>query len=454
MRYGFLLLVAGIAGCDPAALAGLGHEREQAEAGLTVEWRFPALVRGSSGSSVLPSYLAHLFGKDLGPSGRLDLACADIRNERGTDAKLRMLVRLPVYAEPGALEVTVPARGQASGCANPVFDFAALDALRAHAPARVEVALESQTGVELGVREIAIAAAPANEVVFLVPGLDAEQSRDLTVVFVTPGEPAVDALQRDAFGRSVFGGFDSNDPYQRATYPRRAVLDAGTSAAEELVLEAGESVEWELLEVDDGSGDIEVELEEVQAGGYRSAQSWRACTQGSRAQLVPGAGRYRLVLRSSDARTVTWSRSNTREDVARDTLQALFDTLDERGTRYSNVGRTYFAGWQRVRRAAEVLSARAANCVDASLLFASVLELIGMEPVIVFATGHAYVGVRAAPGSERVWAIETTGVGTMSAAAAYATAQSRLASDRAGDPAFAITDVKVMRGRGVLLAPR
>ena len=41
----------------------------------------------------------------------------------------------------------------------------------------------------------------------------------------------------------------------------------------------------------------------------------------------------------------------------------------------------------------------------------ALFENIGLEPVIVLIPGHAFVGVRTAPGSNEIWFIETTLVG-------------------------------------------
>ncbi len=445
MRWRALWLAAGVAGCG----AWDGDETGRVDGGLHVEWRFPVLVRSPASEWTLPSYLAHLMGKELTDMGRLDVACATVRNDGATTADLRLQARLPVYAEEGANAAQVGVGDTVEVCANPVFDFTALYALRTYAPASLEVALATEQGVQVASRRLDMAVAPSNELVFDIPGVPSTVMRDLNVVFVTPDEPVVDQLQRQAFAATAFGGFDSLDAYQREPYTRGATVPAGEQISEDIIIEADEVVSWSVLEA--SGGDWDARLESDQA----IVQAWPRVTSGGHGQTQPGAGSYRLVWRNLGAQEggLVWSRSNTREDVARDALQAVFRTISQRGARYSNIGRAYFDGWQRVRRPAETLEARAANCMDGSFLFASVLELIGMEPVILYDPGHAYVGVRASRGGSRVWAIETTGVGTVGAEEAYRIAQERLAKDT-GTPDFAQTDVVTMRDRGVLPFPQ
>ena len=66
---------------------------------------------------------------------------------------------------------------------------------------------------------------------------------------------------------------------------------------------------------------------------------------------------------------------------------------------------------QRVRLPRETISQKAANCIDGAVLFASLFENIGLEPLIIFTQTHAFVGVREASGSNNVIFIETTRVG-------------------------------------------
>ncbi len=50
-------------------------------------------------------------------------------------------------------------------------------------------------------------------------------------------------------------------------------------------------------------------------------------------------------------------------------------------------------GFQRVRTPEKVLEDRTGNCIELSILFASILESMDFEPVVVFPNGHAVVGI-------------------------------------------------------------
>jgi hypothetical protein len=148
---------------------------------------------------------------------------------------------------------------------------------------------------------------------------------------------------------------------------------------------------------------------------------------------------------------VSWTRSVTREDVVRDLLTSVFSALRKLGVTYTSVTNTFFDGWQHVRRVSESVQALSANCIDGTLVFASVAELLGVEPVLIFRTGHAYVGVRSAPGSPIIWPIETTLVGNSAATPldAYITAINNRANDTATDPSYQEVDVATARQAGI-----
>lgn len=445
MRWGVLLLAAGLAGCEGW---DWGASPGRLDTGLTVEWRFPLLIASPASERTLPSYLAHLTGKTILDGDRLDVACASVRNNGNAAMDLDLRIQLPVYAQAGAASVTVAAGATAQICSSPIFDFRALYALRSYAPAGLSVVL-STDGNEIANQQLDIAIAPSNEMVFGIPGLSGATVRDLSVVFVTPDEPIVDQLLRQSFAASVFGGFDSVDPYDRGSYTRHVTVPAGGQIAETITLEADEIVTWTVEATDLAVLDVSLE------NGDGVEAAWSGAKSGDSGQAQPGAGTFQLVWRNhgTEDGTLAWTRSNTREDVARDALQAVFRVVADRGARYSNVARSYFDGWQRVRRPVEAVYAEAANCLDGSFLFASVLELMGMDPVIIYGVGHAYVGVRARHGSAKLWAIETTGVGTMGPEDAYRIAQDRVAEDMGTDN-FALTDVRTMRARGVLPFPQ
>lgn len=67
---------------------------------------------------------------------------------------------------------------------------------------------------------------------------------------------------------------------------------------------------------------------------------------------------------------------------------------------------------QRVRLPRESLAERQANCIDGTLLFASLLEAASLHPALVVVPGHAFVGWERSADSGRWAYLETTMIGT------------------------------------------
>jgi hypothetical protein len=93
----------------------------------------------------------------------------------------------------------------------------------------------------------------------------------------------------------------------------------------------------------------------------------------------------------------------------------------------------------------------ATETLDGALVFASAAELLGVEPVLIFPSGHAYVGIRSAPGSPIIWPIETTMVGDSSTTPwdAYLYAMTSRSTKIATDPVYEEVDVATMRKAGI-----
>jgi hypothetical protein len=74
-------------------------------------------------------------------------------------------------------------------------------------------------------------------------------------------------------------------------------------------------------------------------------------------------------------------------------VKALFDELHERGVSYVMDPKVFdeqvFA--QRTRLPAEILASTNAQCLEGTLLYATLMEAIGLKPVLVFIPGHAFV---------------------------------------------------------------
>jgi hypothetical protein len=95
--------------------------------------------------------------------------------------------------------------------------------------------------------------------------------------------------------------------------------------------------------------------------------------------------------------------------------QAIWDALAARGLSYVNVATdsstSPLVSTQYVRFLDQSVRDHGANCVDASVLFASVLRKIGLRPVLLFRPGHCFTGFYDAAEGGRLVAFETSFLG-------------------------------------------
>lgn len=73
-------------------------------------------------------------------------------------------------------------------------------------------------------------------------------------------------------------------------------------------------------------------------------------------------------------------------------LSAIYGAIYEQNIVYSVDPPSFEAVGQRVRTPQNVLSFKQGNCIEMSVLFASVCEAVGLNPLLVFTAGHAFAG--------------------------------------------------------------
>lgn len=108
-------------------------------------------------------------------------------------------------------------------------------------------------------------------------------------------------------------------------------------------------------------------------------------------------------------------------------LTALFDALKDHDIHYVNSVIDFSpdtgSANQRVRLPRESLQNRSANCIDGTVLFASLLEAISLSPGIVIVPGHAFLAWESWSGGTNDWKfLETTMIGSHDYQAAAASA--------------------------------
>lgn len=93
----------------------------------------------------------------------------------------------------------------------------------------------------------------------------------------------------------------------------------------------------------------------------------------------------------------------------------LWVVLERRGLRYASESTGISQGpvmySQRVRLLSSTWNDRVANCMDGSVLIASVLERLGVDTLIVLVPGHAFVGFYSAADKREAEFLETTLLG-------------------------------------------
>lgn len=149
-----------------------------------------------------------------------------------------------------------------------------------------------------------------------------------------------------------------------------------------------------------------------------------------------------------------WKGLTAQEQSTTVQAKAIYSAIRKSGLSYvkssTTLGRNLNVT-QRIRMPHESLDQSAANCIDASVMFASAFENLGMDPIIVLVPGHAYVGVRVARGSQRFLFIDVALTGRSTFEAAVRSAENGLAKFGPSD----ITRISIdqARDRGIYPMP-
>ncbi len=121
-----------------------------------------------------------------------------------------------------------------------------------------------------------------------------------------------------------------------------------------------------------------------------------------------------VAARHPDGRLVGYQGARDRVESQ---VRAAYDALaNDAGITYVNSVVTFDpedgSGSQRVRLPRESLEEGSANCLDATLLFASLLEAMSLRPALVLVPGHAVVAWETWPDSAEWCHLETTVIGS------------------------------------------
>ena len=132
------------------------------------------------------------------------------------------------------------------------------------------------------------------------------------------------------------------------------------------------------------------------------------------AWVTPGAEEVLNVLRKAAAQHPQKRLAGYVENVqgVQEQVKAIYNALKAEQIAYVNTTLAFGAGEgeaiQRVRLPKEALKTRSANCIDSSVLVASLLEAASLNPAIVILPGHALIAWETQPGSGEWDYLETT----------------------------------------------
>ena len=112
-------------------------------------------------------------------------------------------------------------------------------------------------------------------------------------------------------------------------------------------------------------------------------------------------------------------------------VEALFSALKKRDLAYVHsvisYGTPKNAFTQRTRLPRETLALKSANCLDAVVLMASLIEGVSLNPALVVVPGHAFVGWQGTPGEDTWRYLEVSMTSSSSFAAARASGEKQYA---------------------------
>lgn len=150
--------------------------------------------------------------------------------------------------------------------------------------------------------------------------------------------------------------------------------------------------------------------------------------------------------------------SKSPEDSPESQVRAVFEALRAAGTRYIHSVTAFNPDvrtfGQRIRLPREALATPAGNCIDGTLLVASLLEAASLNPAIVLLPGHAFVGWAPTPGKDDWDYLETTLIGGSktfeeaceSARKKAAIYEPRAATDKLAFRRWSIAELRVKHG--------
>jgi hypothetical protein len=414
------------------------------------------------GRQSFPSIIGHLFDRELGGEP-LALLCATLTNQGDHVADVRLGTDLVDFGSAATTSVTLGPGETVEQCGSPNIRFAALAALSS--PDTTELQVWVEAGDEVVAEwSVTTDVLPVNAMPWT------EMAEAFVAGLILPNHRSVRNLQDDLEHLSRWGEFGFQ-PYQYRGPVQGftgEIVDGECFYDNQFLAEGGDRVDVTVTGFDSGS-DIDLYLVDSQG---EAVTFFLDAQDGDGVYATLDAGWYSVALCSPPEdiinRRVYYERATLPWDIATDYLQAIFGLLRQEGINYASLGGRYYNGTQPIRRPDEVLEGGGGNCIDGALLFASFLELYGLEPIVALSerNGHAFVGVRADHGSDLWVFIETTLVGDwqvgafeaiyrgMNTYVCWAAGSCEYVPGQVQDPEVYFLDVVAAREYGILAQPQ
>ena len=102
------------------------------------------------------------------------------------------------------------------------------------------------------------------------------------------------------------------------------------------------------------------------------------------------------------------------EDKIVEQIESIWNALQKKGVTYSNISESTISplhSFQHIRLLEQSISEKQSNCLDGSVMLASILRKIGLNVSIILIPKHAYLAVYDSSHKRRIFAIETTMIG-------------------------------------------
>jgi transglutaminase-like putative cysteine protease len=398
---------------------------------IEVDWPLLEMVEGwNGGDLVFPTSLAHLMGQDVSTSWWSgDFALVLIENTGSNTISVEVTAELTGYSVEDTDLITLGPGESEWVDMNPTSTLSSLYALSSEVTGQALVEVRTTGGKLLAQETESVRIATKRD---WFQGLNGQYSWNSVATMVRKNATEVidaldDAVEYSWFDGSIgVGGYRADAPNGPPLWPEQTPsVPAGGYASWSLFLEEGREVTFGASS--DGANTwlyvmSSAEFSNLQAGSEEFLVYYQENIESPQegSFTAPVAGTYYLVAKnwsSSLPETVAWSRSMTRADNVLDYLQIIYRYLQDEGINYINVPGNFFETLsQQVLLPDEVISLGGGNCIDGSLLFASLLEQMGVRPVVVVRngppSGHAWVGVWSAPTGGTLWPIETTSMGS------------------------------------------